>query len=439
MRVMAERFIEARRLRRWLIPALLCSVGWSVEVYTLAYYKTTHLDARGAHPVLLEAFGERAPITQTFTMPTDGFDAVRVRLSSSGTIDVTFDWKLSQQWQENAFTPLFGNRQTVHMTAGQRWATVAFPAIVNSADKIYKLDLQVAASEPPTVGAPGGERRAVAIAASLDHVVHGGFLTVGDEESWGDLVFDTHAVGDTILGRFWLRTAPGLPAPLRRGAVLWAALVFYNFLLAVFVIQLWPTRSPPPASDSPAHHPRRTVPAFAVSACLVAALIAVYGERTRAARVDLIDELYGADLRSGGMTPHAAFDVREEAIGDETMPAIFAHAPSKITWTMTVPERVNLRTALAIDPGAWPVPTGDGVVFRVGVSERDQYTEIFMRHIDPAHVAQDRRWTPVDIDLARFSGRHVRLIFMTDPSLPGQPVNPGYDWAFWGAPRLVDK
>ncbi len=123
-------------------------------------------------------------------------------------------------------------------------------------------------------------------------------------------------------------------------------------------------------------------------------------------------------------------------VDGQLMNAIAAHPDSEITWTVVVPPGARLRTAIATVPDAWALP-GDGVVFRIGVTENGTYSELFMYHLDPARVAPDRRWVPVKLDLSKFSGRPIRLTFRTDESPPGKARDPRNDWARWGAPRIV--
>ena len=101
-----------------------------------------------------------------------------------------------------------------------------------------------------------------------------------------------------------------------------------------------------------------------------------------------------------------------------------------------MPPGARLLTAIATVPDAWTLH-GDGVVFRIGVTENGTYSELLMYHLDPARVPADRRWVPVKLDLSQFSGRPIRLTFRTDPSPPGKARDSDKDWARWGAPRIV--
>jgi hypothetical protein len=101
-----------------------------------------------------------------------------------------------------------------------------------------------------------------------------------------------------------------------------------------------------------------------------------------------------------------------------------------------VPQGARLLTAVGLEQGAWDL-SADGVVFGISLEQGAQRVDLLTRHVDPLHVPADRGWVPVDIDLSAYAGRTVSLVFRTEPSMPGLPANGGYDWAVWGAPRVV--
>ncbi len=405
---------------------LVCLCGLALEVYLLAFHYTTHVEARGARPVLLKEFGAGIPLTETFTMQNNGLKGIRIRLAASEPSEVTFDWRLSEQGPLG-FTTVRGNRRQLRVS-GERWVDLRFPAIAQSGQKRYTLEIRAVA--------PASS--AVAIAASLDDALPAAMFHVGGQERWGDLVMDTVATGDTIVGRVRLTTSgpAGNVGHVRGGLIAAVALGLYNVLLVTFVVHFWP-RTPAlhSAADPIADRPwstRRIVGVVCVYA--LAAGVTVYSRGRRPA-IDLIDQLYAAELHAT-LDLHLAFTPTELAVGGEFMRAIVAIPQSEIAWTVVVPSGARLRTAIATVPMVWSLP-GDGVVFRIGVSENGAYSELFAHHLDPARVRADRRWVPVDLDLSRFSGRQIRLIFRTDASMPGRPPDFTYDWSRWGAPRLV--
>jgi hypothetical protein len=223
-----------------LAPVLLCLLGLAVEVYTLAFRPTTHVEANGAERVLLKEFGSRLPITQTFEMRSNGLKGVRIRLASDARCDIALDWLLSERQLPAAIVPLHGRRLQLRNVSGERWAEMRFPAIAHSIGRTYSLevrafDVRPLDREPSSDPATHGP----ALVASVDDAMAGGGLIVGGQGRSGDLVFDTVAIGDTILGRFML-TATGAEGSPRLVWLVGAAVVFQNIMLGAFVIYFWP-------------------------------------------------------------------------------------------------------------------------------------------------------------------------------------------------------
>lgn len=152
--------------------------------------------------------------------------------------------------------------------------------------------------------------------------------------------------------------------------------------------------------------------------------------------IDLVEAFRGAEKRTP-LTPSAAFSMDPQTISGITKPSIYAHPPSRIIFhDITVPPRARLELFLAIKEEAWPKGT-DGVYFRVGVSHGETYTDLLKRHVDPSHVEGDRAWVPISIDLSEYAGQTVSVIFNTHESVPGYTPNPLWDFAVFGAPRIV--
>jgi hypothetical protein len=152
--------------------------------------------------------------------------------------------------------------------------------------------------------------------------------------------------------------------------------------------------------------------------------------------LDLVEAFRGAEKRTP-LNPAAAFSMDPQTIKGETKPTIYAHPPSRIIFhDVQVPPDARLELFLAIKEEAWPKGT-DGVYFRVGVSQGETYTDLLKRHVDPYKVDADRGWIPVSIDLSAYAGQTVNVIFNTHESLPGTQPNGLYDFAMFGAPRIV--
>jgi hypothetical protein len=150
--------------------------------------------------------------------------------------------------------------------------------------------------------------------------------------------------------------------------------------------------------------------------------------------VDLIDQFPTADKRSA-MPVAEAFSVTDVTIDNQTKRAIYMHSNSRLIYRVNVPNDGWLRTSLALKPEAW-TQEGDGVLFRVGVSDGRKYDELLNQHVNPYAVQGDRRWIPQIIDLSAYGGESVELIFNTNASPPNKGNDERNDLAVWGEPQI---
>jgi len=180
---------------------------------------------------------------------------------------------------------------------------------------------------------------------------------------------------------------------------------------------------------------RWIVAAVIVVVAVVAGVWFVRRGGSTPAVIDLV-ETFGAAVKAPSGAGPDVFAVKDTTIAGETRHAILAHAPSRITWKVTLPNDAWLRAAIAIDESAWD-KDGDGVQFRIGVSEGNRYDPIFTQHLDPRGSRADRRWVPVLLDLSAYGGRTVSIIFNTDASLPSRPFDNRNDFSYWGAPAII--
>lgn len=127
------------------------------------------------------------------------------------------------------------------------------------------------------------------------------------------------------------------------------------------------------------------------------------------------------------------FSVRNVTIGSETHRGIAVAQASRLAWDVTLPEGAWVEARLALEESVWNQP-GDGVMFRIGVSFDGRYEEVLTQVVNPAGVAADRRWVPVEVDLSPYAGKQVSLIFNT-----GSLDTTDFDLAVWGDPRLVTR
>ena len=107
---------------------------------------------------------------------------------------------------------------------------------------------------------------------------------------------------------------------------------------------------------------------------------------------------------------------------------------SRITWHIRPPADAWFTAYIALDPRAWTLE-GDGVQFRVGISDGISYDEPLKLLVDPRHVEGDRRWIPIAVDLSPYANRQVELILNTDAG-PDRHNTPDNDESLWGAPKI---
>ena len=152
--------------------------------------------------------------------------------------------------------------------------------------------------------------------------------------------------------------------------------------------------------------------------------------------IDLIAAFPTAEKRTSLSAVDRAFNIVSITIDGQSQRAIFMHPTSRLIWKVTVPHNGWLRTSLALRPESWKLE-GDGVLFRIGVSDGRKYDELLNQHVNPHAVPEDRRWIPVTVDLSPYAGQQVDVIFNTNNSPPRtRPADQRNDWAVWGSPQI---
>jgi hypothetical protein len=129
-------------------------------------------------------------------------------------------------------------------------------------------------------------------------------------------------------------------------------------------------------------------------------------------------------------------EIVDADLNGEKKRAIFTVPPTRLTWTLKVPDDGWLKVDLAMKPEAWE-KEGNGVWFYVGVSDGHAYEELFSQHLDPYSTKSDRRWVPVMVDLSAYAGEEVGIVFNARTSAEKTPDDPRNDMALWGAPEIV--
>jgi hypothetical protein len=391
------------------------------EFYVLAIRAPERAVATPQHRIELPAFGAGRPVTQSFMPGGDGLDEVTFVLTSRRPCQGQLSWTLFDN-AGGSWARVLGTERPLALTAGEQPHVLRFPPVERSAGRTYRLDLQFRSPAPCDA----------AIVASQEDAYPGGYLTVDGVEQWGDLAFDARAEGDTIAGRVALTVLPALPGVLSSD-YLWFGVALLITLAAGYVAG---TAFASGSALSRVAVPRARALSAILWLVLAGALTATVAARPHADSIDLLDTLYQARLEPTPAGLHWSLHTTRVSLGGISHAALFAHARSRVTWSIAVRSHMHLRGAMAIHPGAWNFSTGDGVYFRVSAVDDGREVDVFGQFVDPVHVPDDRRWVPLDVNLSRFSGRTIELRLTTEPSAPGAPENPAYDWALWGDPRV---
>lgn len=107
------------------------------------------------------------------------------------------------------------------------------------------------------------------------------------------------------------------------------------------------------------------------------------------------------------------------------------HPPfERLPYTLKIGEnQTKFHFSYALNPEVFNPNLGDGVGFTIEVKSPDGRIEkLFSNYIDPKHNVSERHWMDGQIDLSRYRGQEITLLFSTDPGPRG---NSSFDWAAW--------
>jgi hypothetical protein len=173
-----------------------------------------------------------------------------------------------------------------------------------------------------------------------------------------------------------------------------------------------------------------------ITAIVVIALIAagwwLFGRGGGHEAVNLIEQFPQAKKAPG----HAKFEIIDVALAGESRKAIFAPAPTRVTWNVKVPDDAWLRVWVGMKPESWTAEN-DGTYFLVVISDGKQSEPLFTQHVHPFANQGDRKWIPVYVDLSAYAGEEMELHFNTRSGVEGKSQNFTNLLPLWGEPELV--
>ena len=155
--------------------------------------------------------------------------------------------------------------------------------------------------------------------------------------------------------------------------------------------------------------------------------------------IDLISLL--PDAQKAGNWDEAGgeqFAVTDVTLDGQTHKAIFAKPHSRLKWKIEVPRRGELEVYFGVREDAWKAD-GNGVQFRIGVSDGRTYEEYLREVVNPKERDRDRRWLSASVDLSAYEGQLVEIVLNTDPWPPRDDFDKRNDFALWGDPRIIRR
>ncbi len=129
-------------------------------------------------------------------------------------------------------------------------------------------------------------------------------------------------------------------------------------------------------------------------------------------------------------------DLEKMILARRVETAIFQHPPSTITFpALEIGKDAKLVFAIGIKEVAWQ-HLKSAVRFVITAQNGRRRKEIFKASLNPREVESDRGWQRHELDLSRFSGQSICLVFTTRM---GWRRSTEYAWAGWANPRVVNK
>jgi len=146
-----------------------------------------------------------------------------------------------------------------------------------------------------------------------------------------------------------------------------------------------------------------------------------------------------ASFSTGRITPdvthletldgRAVFVMKGVTVGDEKRDAIVTLADAKVEFD--IPEvPPSGRLVFAVGMG---VDRGDGAEGVITVQADGQSTVVYKKSLNPIDRPEDRHWFDESVDLSKFDGKPIKIVFSTSPGPKGDAIA---DWFSWSSPRL---
>jgi hypothetical protein len=123
------------------------------------------------------------------------------------------------------------------------------------------------------------------------------------------------------------------------------------------------------------------------------------------------------------------FIMKGLTVGDEKRDAIVVLADAKLEFDIPeVPPSGKLTFAAGMG-----VDRGDGAEGTITVQADGQSAVVYKKFINPVERTVDRHWFEESVDLSKFAGKRIQVVFSTSAGPKGDAIA---DWFAWANPRL---
>ncbi|MBA7494662.1 hypothetical protein ES702_05239 [subsurface metagenome] len=121
-------------------------------------------------------------------------------------------------------------------------------------------------------------------------------------------------------------------------------------------------------------------------------------------------------------------------INGELRSSLFAPAPSRFTFSVSLPQKPFLSFSYATLPDAWELENS-ATVFKIWLVKDKKKRLLFSSSIDPRNDETERRWLDGRLDLSSYEGERVEIVFETAKSVEEASAYT-YGLSVWGNPIL---
>lgn len=161
--------------------------------------------------------------------------------------------------------------------------------------------------------------------------------------------------------------------------------------------------------------------------------MAYQSPKSPATHYDFLDHLNSGKI----ISPSPSGYVKQTVFTFDMIPygVLFEHAPSNISFAVTIPENSSLHFAPLVAPEIQQFGKGDGIRFQITFTTQDgDLYAVYDEYLDPKNLLNQRYVLEESIDLSYWAGENITITFSTNC---GPNENCSFDWAGWGEPRII--